>query len=197
VERETKLSGPIHSKGFLILSGYLTGKYASTTPLTLHATITFEQSYAEVEGDSASSTELYSLLSSIAEIPLQQNIAITGSVNQHGEIQPVGGVTQKIEGFFKICKKRGLDGKQGVIIPESNAHNLMLKDEVITAVKEKKFNIWAVKSIDEGLEILSGVNAAAFHNRVIMRLQQFAEQMRTISGQEEGPHLIPSIPKIA
>ncbi|MBO8158334.1 MAG: AAA family ATPase [Thermosyntropha sp.] len=159
IEREIHLSGTIHSKGVLILSGFLGAKYAQDKPLSLSASLTFEQSYSGIEGDSASSAELYALLSSLAEVPIFQGIAVTGSVNQNGEIQPVGGVNQKIEGFYKVCKEQGLDGRQGVIIPKQNVPQLMLDDEIIEAVKEKKFNIWAVEHIDEGLEILTGLPA--------------------------------------
>src|SRR5690606_35199089 len=138
VEREVAMSGTTHSKGVMILSGYIGEQYAQEVPLALNANITFEQLYGEVDGDSASSAELYAILSSLAEVPIKQGIAVTGSVNQKGEIQPVGGVTHKIEGFFNLCKKRGLTGEQGVIIPRKNIHNLVLKDEVIEAVREGK-----------------------------------------------------------
>lgn len=159
IERESKMSGRIHDKGVLILSGYLGEKYAAETPLTLTASICFEQSYEGVDGDSASSTELYALLSSLAGVPLKQNIAVTGSVNQKGEIQPVGGITRKIEGFFTSCKLRGLTGEQGVMIPRQNIVNLMLEEEVARAVKEGKFHIFAVDTVDEGIEILTGIPA--------------------------------------
>ncbi len=159
IEREAKLSGNIHDKGVLILSGYLRGKYAQDIPLTLSASICFEQSYYGVEGDSASSTELYALISSITEIPLRQDIAITGSVNQKGEVQPIGGVNYKIEGFFDICRDRGLTGTQGVMIPDTNIDDLMLRSDVIEAVKGGKFHIYKVSTIDEGIEILTGIPA--------------------------------------
>jgi predicted ATP-dependent protease len=159
IEREVALSGRIHSKGVMALSGYLGGKYALDKPLTLSASLSFEQLYEEVEGDSAASTELYALLSSLSGFPVKQGIAATGSVNQHGEIQPVGGVTQKIEGFFEVCKVKGLTGEQGVIIPVQNVKNLMLREEVVEAVKEGKFHIYPVKTIDEGIEILTGKEA--------------------------------------
>jgi len=157
IERETEMSGNIHSKGVLTLSGYLGAKFAQDKPLGLTAQITFEQNYEGVEGDSASSTELYAILSSLADVPLVQNIAVTGSVNQHGEIQPIGGVTEKVEGFFDICAAKGLTGDQGVLIPASNIDNLMLKDEVLDAVRENRFHLYAVKSIEEGIELLSGL----------------------------------------
>jgi lon-related putative ATP-dependent protease len=159
LEREVKMSGPIHDKGVLILSGFFGDRYAQDKSLSLSATICFEQSYAGIEGDSASSTELYALLSSLSGVPVKQGIAVTGSVNQRGMIQPIGGVNEKIEGFFKICRSRGLNGEQGVIIPIQNVKNLMLSDEVIAAVREGKFHIWAITSIDEGLEIVTGIPA--------------------------------------
>ncbi|MDD4346744.1 MAG: AAA family ATPase [Desulfitobacteriaceae bacterium] len=159
IERETDLSGNIHSKGILTLSGYLGGKLAQEKPLGLTAQVTFEQTYSGVDGDSASSAELYAILSSLSGVPLKQSLAVTGSVNQHGEIQPIGGVTEKIEGFFDICAAKGLTGEQGVLIPAQNVDNLMLKDEVLDAVREKRFHIYAVKTIEEGLELLSGVPA--------------------------------------
>ena len=159
IEREAKLSGKIHNKGVLILGGYLAGKYAQEIPLTLSATLTFEQLYEGVEGDSASSTELYALLSSLSKLPLRQDIAATGSVNQKGEIQPVGGLNEKIEGFYAVCKAKGLTGQQGVIIPYQNMNNLMLSDEVVEAVEKGEFNLYQVRTIDEGIEILTGVSA--------------------------------------
>ncbi|MBD3376323.1 AAA family ATPase [candidate division KSB1 bacterium] len=156
IEREVKLGGPLHSKGVLILGGYLAKKYAQNLPLTLSARLVFEQSYSGVDGDSASSAELYAMLSALSETPLAQGIAVTGSVNQKGEVQAIGGVNEKIEGFFDLCKSRGLTGDQGVIIPAANVKNLMLKTQVLDAVKKKKFKIWAVTTIDEGLEILTG-----------------------------------------
>ncbi len=159
IERESQLSGRIHDKGVLILSGYMGWKYAQDTPLSLSASLCFEQSYEGVEGDSASSTELYALLSSLSGIPIGQNIAVTGSVNQKGEIQPIGGVNQKIEGFFRVCQARGLDGKQGVLIPRKNLKNLMLRQEVVDAVQQGEFHIYAVGTIDEGIEVLTGIKA--------------------------------------
>ncbi|MGZ4481897.1 MAG: Lon protease family protein, partial [Gaiellales bacterium] len=156
IEREIELSGPIHSKGVLTLAGYLAGTYAQDWPLALGATITFEQSYDEIEGDSASSTELYALLSALAGLPLRQGIAVTGSINQHGEIQAVGGVTTKIEGFFAVCRERGLTGRQGMIIPAANTAHLMLEDEVVQAVRDGLFQVWAVRTADEGIELLTG-----------------------------------------
>jgi lon-related putative ATP-dependent protease len=194
IEREVDLSGPIHSKGVLILSGYLAGTYGRDFPPALSATLTFEQSYDEVEGDSASSTELYVLLSALSGLPLDQGIAVTGSVNQHGEIQAVGGVTHKIEGFFATCRARGrgLTGTQGVIIPRSNVRDLMLADEVVEAVREGRFHVWAVGHVDEGLELLTGRRAGrrgsrgayppdSVHGLVEARLREFAERLRAFA----------------
>lgn len=159
IEREAEMSGPIHNKGVYILAGYLRDRFAQDKPITMSASICFEQSYSGVEGDSASSTELYGLLSSLSGLPLRQDIAVTGSVNQKGEIQPIGGVNEKIEGFFDVCKAKGLTGKQGVMIPHLNVDDLMLRKDVVEAVKEGKFHIYPVRTIDEGIEILTGVEA--------------------------------------
>jgi lon-related putative ATP-dependent protease len=159
IEREAKMGGPIHTKGVLILSGYLNEKYAKEKPLSLSARLVFEQNYEGVEGDSASSTELYAVLSNLSGLPINQSLAVTGSVNQRGQVQAIGGVNQKIEGFFEVCKNRGLTGRQGVMIPESNVQNLMLKEEVVDAVKAGLFHVYSVKSIDEGIEVLTGVRA--------------------------------------
>ena len=159
IEREVELSGSSHSKGVLILTGYLGQMFAQDIPLSLTASVCFEQLYNGVDGDSASSTELYAILSSLSNIPINQSISVTGSVNQKGEIQPIGGVNDKIEGFFQICKMRGLDGSHGVIIPQQNVRNLNLSSEVIDAVKNGDFHIYAISTIDEGIEILTGVPA--------------------------------------
>ncbi len=159
IEREAGLSGKTHNKGVLILSGYLRSKYAQDKPLTISASICFEQSYSGVEGDSASSTEVYAIISSIADIPIRQDIAVTGSVNQKGEIQPIGGVNQKIEGFFDVCRAKGLTGSQGVLIPHLNIHDLMLREDVVEAIKNGQFHLYAVKTIDQGIEILTGRKA--------------------------------------
>jgi lon-related putative ATP-dependent protease len=159
IEREAKMGGPIHTKGVLILSGYLNEKYARDKPLRLSARLVFEQNYSGVEGDSASSTELYAILSALSGLPIKQNLAVTGSVNQKGEVQAIGGVNEKIEGFFEVCKAKGLTGDQGVMIPESNVQNLMLKEEMLEAVKAGQFSIYSVKSIDEGIEVLTGTKA--------------------------------------
>ena len=156
IERETEMSGSIHTKGVLTLAGYLGGKFGQKKPLVMTAQLTFEQSYDEVEGDSASSTELYAILSSLSGVPLKQGLAVTGSVDQRGRIQPIGGVNEKIEGFFDVCKKRGLTGEQGVLIPVQNIGNLMLREEVIQAVQQGEFHVYGVSTIEEGLEILTG-----------------------------------------
>jgi lon-related putative ATP-dependent protease len=161
IEREADLSGKIHNKGVLILEGYLRSKFAQDKPLTLNASLCFEQAYGGVDGDSASSTEVYAILSSLSGLPIKQNIAITGSVNQKGEIQPIGGVNQKIEGFYDACKARGLTGNQGVMIPHLNVEDLMLRKDIVKAIKMKKFHIYAVKTIDEGIEILTDTEAGA------------------------------------
>lgn len=195
IEREAKLGGPIHTKGVMILSGYLAEKYAQDKPLSLSARLVFEQSYSGVEGDSASSTELYSILSSLSGLPIKQGIAVTGSVNQKGEIQAIGGVNEKIEGFFEVCKSKGLTGKQGVIIPASNVANLMLKEEVVKAIKEGKFQIWSVGTIDEGIEILTGVKAGkrkkdgTFEAKTVnylvdKRLQELSETLKEFAAGE-------------
>jgi predicted ATP-dependent protease len=157
IDREAELAGPVHNKGLMILTGYLNGLFGRNKPVSLSASLVFEQNYEGIDGDSASSTELYALLSSLAEVPLAQGIAVTGSVNQLGQIQPVGGVTKKIEGFFDVCRTLGLTGDQGVIIPAANAKNLMLKQEVVDAAAEGSFHIWSVRSVEEGMEILTGL----------------------------------------
>lgn len=159
IEREVDMSGSSHSKGVYILTGYLGEQFAQDMPLSLTASLCFEQLYGGVDGDSASSTELYAILSSLSGIPINQSIAVTGSVNQKGSIQPIGGVNEKIEGFYQICKLRGFNGEQGVIIPKQNVRNLHLSDEIIETVKKGKFHIYAVSTIDEGIEILTGVPA--------------------------------------
>jgi lon-related putative ATP-dependent protease len=159
IERETKMSGSIHSKGVLTLAGYLGGKFAQVKTLGLTAQITFEQLYDGIEGDSASSAELYAILSSLAELPVNQSLAVTGSVNQFGEVQPIGGATEKIEGFFDVCAAKGLSGTQGVVIPAQNIDDLMLKEEILEAVRNGKFHIYAVRNIEEGIELLSGIPA--------------------------------------
>ena len=159
IERESEMSGKTHNKGVYILGGYLGQKFAQKFPLVLSAYITFEQSYGGVDGDSASSTELYAILSSLAELPIDQGLAVTGSVNQNGEIQPIGGVNEKVEGFYNVCKAKGLTGTQGVLIPHQNVKNLMLADEVVEAVRDGQFHIYEVRTIEEGIEILTGISA--------------------------------------
>jgi predicted ATP-dependent protease len=156
IEREAKMSGNIHDKGVMILAGYMGGKYAQDKPLNLSASICFEQSYGAVDGDSASSTELYALLSRLSGLSIRQGIAVTGSVNQRGEVQAVGGVTKKIEGFYDVCRINGLSGEQGVIIPKQNVKTLMVREDVVESVRKGEFHIYPVGSIDEGIEILSG-----------------------------------------
>ncbi|MFP3898248.1 MAG: Lon protease family protein [Dehalococcoidia bacterium] len=195
IERESQLSGPIHSKGVMILSGYLGWKYAQDNPLSLSASLCFEQSYEGVEGDSASSAELYAILSSLADLPLKQGIAVTGSVNQKGEIQPIGGVNQKIEGFFRVCQAKGLSGDQGVLIPHQNLRNLMLREEVVEAVAQGKFHIYSTGTIDEGIEILTGTPAGerqkdgtypahTVNYLVDRRLQEMAKRLRSFYAEE-------------
>ena len=198
IEREAKMGGPIHTKGVLILSGYINDKYARDKPLSLSGRLVFEQNYSGVEGDSASSTELYSILSALSGIPIKQNIAVTGSVNQKGEVQAIGGVNEKIEGFFEVCKFRGLNGEQGVMIPESNVQNLMLKEEVLDAVKAGQFNIFSVKTIDEGIEVLTGARAGqrqldgiyekdTINYLVDQALQVMADKLKEYPGLEVKP----------
>ena len=189
LERKAELGGPIHSKGVMIINGFLGGRYGREKPLNLSASLTFEQSYDGVEGDSASAAELFTLLSAVAGIPLRQDLAVTGSMNQHGLIQPIGGVNEKVEGFFAVCKEKGLTGTQGVVIPASNVKNLMLCDEVVKAVEAGKFHLWAIKTIDEGLEIFTGMEAGergedgtypegSFHRAVVEKLEAFAEVVK-------------------
>lgn len=196
IEREVKLSGPIHDKGVLILSGYLGGKFAQDKPISFSASICFEQSYEGIEGDSASSTELYGLLSALSGVPVRQGIAVTGSVNQLGQVQPIGGVNFKIEGFFQVCKAKGLTGEQGVMIPKLNERNLMLSDEVVQAVAAGQFHIWSVSDIDQGIEILTGLPAGqrgedgsfppgSVNYLVNERLREMVETLRTFARPDE------------
>jgi len=159
IEREIEMSGPIHTKGVLILQSLLSNRFAKYKPLSLSASVVFEQSYGGVDGDSASSTEYYCLISAISELPIRQDIAVTGSINQFGEIQPIGGVNEKIEGFFEVCSNQGLTGTQGVIIPRTNIKDLMLNEHVLKSVEENKFHIWAIDTVDDGIEILTGLKA--------------------------------------
>ena len=196
IEREVEMSGPIHNKGVLILAGYLNGTFGQSRPLALAASIGFEQLYEGVEGDSASSTELYALLSSLAGLPIQQGLAVTGSVNQRGEIQPIGGATRKIEGFFDVCKAKGLSGGQGVLIPRTNVKNLMLRPEVVEAVREGQFHIYPVDTIEQGIELLTGVPAGELGDdgtypegtvfgAVDRRLAEYAERWKELAGHGE------------
>lgn len=208
IEREAELSGPIHTKGVLILTGYLAGKFMQDKPLSLSARLVFEQSYSEVEGDSASSTELYAILSALSGLPIKQGIAVTGSVNQRGDIQPIGGVNEKVEGYFEICKRMGLNGEQGVMVPSSNIRNMMLKEEVTEAVRDGKFKIWAVDTIDDGIEVLTGVKAGSIEeegtvfNLVNKTLISYSEKMKqfalpegnkvvTIKKEDKQPPKVP------
>lgn len=196
IEREADMSGSTHNKGVLILSGYLRKKYAQDKPLTVSASIAFEQSYSGVDGDSASSTEIYALLSSLSGVPIKQNIAVTGSVNQKGEVQAIGGVNQKIEGFYDCCKKKGMTGDQGVMIPESNVKDLMLRKDVVEAIAKKKFHVYSVRTIDEGVEILTGKKAGvkgadgkytkeSINDLVDRRLRELAEGLKGFAEKEE------------
>jgi len=198
IERESELGGPIHSKGVLILSGFLAGRYAPNKPLAVSASLVFEQSYGGVEGDSASSAELYALLSALADAPIRQSLAVTGSVNQHGDVQAIGSVNEKIEGFFDLCAARGLSGDQGVLIPAANLRNLMLRHDVVGAVAAGRFSVYAIDNIDQGIEILTGLPAGArgadgrfapgtLNHRVEQRLLEYAEHARSF-GAAAAPH---------
>jgi predicted ATP-dependent protease len=197
IEREVELGGPIHSKGVLILSGYLGARYAGESPLSLSASLVFEQSYGGIEGDSASSAELYALLSAIAQVPIRQSLAVTGSVNQHGQVQAIGGVNAKVEGFFDICKARGLTGEQGVLIPVSNVKHLMLRQDVIEAVGRGQFHVYPVETIDQGIEILTGLPAGepdeqgdypegSVNHLVERRLAELVEKRQAFSAAAKG-----------
>jgi lon-related putative ATP-dependent protease len=194
IEREAKLSGKLHDKGILILSGYFAARFGDRIPLAFSASLTFEQSYGFIDGDSASCAELYALLSSLSQTPIYQGIAVTGSVNQKGEVQAIGGVNEKIEGFFHVCKKQRLTGKQGVIIPCANVKHLMLRSDVIEAIAKKRFQIWAVSHIEDGIRILTGIPAGQQHKdgsftkgsifaRVQERITEFAKHTRTFRRQ--------------
>ncbi len=197
IERESKMSGNIHTKGVMILTSFLKERFAHNKPLSLTATLCFEQSYGLVEGDSASSTELFALLSALARIPIYQGIAVTGSVSQKGEIQAVGGVTRKVEAFFDICRHKGLNGRQGVIIPEKNVRNLMLKQEVIDSVKAGQFHVWPISTVEQGIEILTGMEAGerqpdgtypegTLFSKVDERFLEIAEIVKKFAKEEEG-----------
>lgn len=197
IDRETEMGGQIHNKGSMILQGYLGGQFAQDVPLSLSASITFEQTYGGVDGDSASTTELYALLSSIAEIPIRQGLAVTGSTNQHGDVQAIGGVNTKIEGFFEVCRQKGLTGDQGVLIPESNVQDLMLRDHVIDAVRDGDFHIYPVSTVEGGIEILTGVPAGepkedgtfpegTVKRKVMDRLRELASTVKNFEADEEN-----------
>ena len=190
IEREVELGGPLHSKGVLILGGFLGARYATRFPLSLSASLVFEQSYGTIEGDSASLAELCALLSALAELPVNQSLAMTGSVNQHGQVQSIGGVNEKMEGFFDVCLEGGLTGKQGVLIPRSNVKNLMLRHDVVAAVEAGRFHVYAVEQVDEALELLTGKPAGgrdqagrfaygSINALVEARLVSFAEAARS------------------
>jgi len=185
IERETDLGGPLHSKGVLIISGYLAAKYAGELPLSLSASIVMEQSYAGVDGDSASAAELITLLSALADAPIKQSFAITGSINQHGQIQAIGGVNYKIEGFFDVCNARGLTGDQGVVIPVSNVQNLMLRQDVVDAVKSGLFHIHAVATIEEALSLLTGCAVGDVEARVRARVFELAKKRRDFAKKSD------------
>lgn len=197
IEREAELGGSIHTKGVLILSGFIAGRYALDTPMSLFASLVFEQSYGNVEGDSASSAELYALLSALAETPLRQDLAVTGSVNQHGAIQAIGGVNEKIEGFFDVCLRRGLSGGQGVLIPRANVQHLMLRSDVVDACAAGRFAIYPIATVDEGIALMTGITAGVrredntypaetLNFRVERRLRAFAEVQRSFGGERPG-----------
>jgi predicted ATP-dependent protease len=197
IERETELSGHIHDKGFLTLTGYLRERYGGERRIALGATLTFEQSYEQIDGDSAASAELYALLSELAGAPLRQDIAVTGSVNQHGELQAIGGVNEKIEGFYRACKLRGLIGRQGVIIPEANVRHLMLAREVIDSVRDGRFHVWSARDVDQGIELLTGIPSGqrgedgrfpegTLHARVEERLDRWARMTEVESKEDRG-----------
>ncbi len=197
IEREAELSGSTHDKGVLILSGYLGSVFAQRHPLNLAISIAFEQSYNEIDGDSASSAELYAILSSLSGIPIRQGIAVTGSVNQRGRIQAIGGINQKIEGFFEVCREKGLTGEQGVIMPMANVRNLMLRRDVVDAVRKKRFHVYRVSTVEEGIEILTGVRAGrpgaegryapgTVYGEVQKKLKIYVEQARRAKLAESG-----------
>lgn len=207
IEREARMGGRVHSKGVLILSGYLGGRYAQHVPLSLSASVAFEQVYEEVEGDSASSAELYAIISALSGLPIDQGLAVTGSVNQHGEIQAIGAVNAKVEDFFDVCRARGLTGRQGVLIPSSNVRHLMLREDVVEAVASGQFHVYPVGTIDEGTALLTGHEAGerrpdgTFPNRSVnalvqRRLSEMAEQAKAYGAEtqvmpRQGEHIEP------
>ena len=196
IEREVKLGGPLHSKGVLILSGFLGSHYVSDIPLSLSASLVFEQSYGGVDGDSASAAELCALASALSEVPIKQSMAITGSIDQHGRVQAIGGANEKIEGFFDICVQRGLNGEQGVIIPAANVKHLMLRSDVVEAVEGGKFNVYPVSHVDEAISLLTGVKAGArnskgefpkgsVNHKIRARLLEFADKRRAFGKPQQ------------
>ena len=196
IEREANLGGKIHNKGVLILSGYLRGIFGRVCPMNINVSICFEQSYGEVEGDSASSTELYAILSAMSDVPIRQDIAVTGSVNQRGEVQAIGGLNEKIEGFYDVCRTKGLTGKQGVLVPQSNVQDLMLRKDLQDAVKAQKFHVWPIKHVDEGIEILTGVKAGkllksgkfekgSINYLIEKKLEDIEKKLKELSGEEK------------
>jgi lon-related putative ATP-dependent protease len=186
IEREVQLGGPLHSKGVLILTGFLGGRFGQSRPLSLHASLVFEQSYGGVDGDSASAAELFALLSALSEAPIQQCFAVTGSVDQHGVIQAIGGVNEKIEGFFDVCRAAGLTGKQGVVIPASNVKHLMLRADVVAAAEVGQFRVTPMATIDQGLELLTGVPIAAINEKIAARLDEFAAKAAALARAAAG-----------
>ena len=211
VERETNMAGRIHNKGFLILRGFMVNRFGQDKAMSLHASLTFEQLYGDIDGDSASSTEIYALLSALSEVAIDQGVAITGSVNQRGEVQPIGGATAKIEGFFEVCRARGLNGKQGVMIPKANVPNVTLRPDVAEAIAERRFHVWAVETIEDGIELLTGVPAGeraedgrypegTLYRRVEDRLDDFYHAIteHRDAGAAEAPSIVaPSAPPSA
>jgi len=209
VQREAQLAGALHAKGVLILGGYMEWRYGQDKPLSLSARLVLEQVYEGVDGDSASAAELYALLSALSEVPINQGIAVTGSVDQFGRVQAIGGVNQKIEGFFDVCRIKGLTGMQGVLIPRANVPNLMLREDVADAVARGVFHVWAVETVDEGIEVLTGMPAGkqcedghflkgSVHQRVDGRLWEMAKGLRLFSpdgfrGQRRRLAMTPSL----
>jgi len=198
IDREAQLSGPTHDKGIYTIAGFLRSRFARNRPIVMSASITFEQSYGGVDGDSASSTEIYALLSDLSGLGVRQDLAVTGSVNQHGRIQPIGGVNQKVEGFFATCKARGLTGRQGVLVPRTNLDDLMLRREVVQAVEKDRFHLYAVETIEQGIELLTGVPAGepdrkgeypkgTVYGRVQERLVELADIYRDFKADGEEP----------
>ena len=197
IEREANLSGSTHDKGVLILAGFLRRKYAQKRPLTLSSSIAFEQSYGGVDGDSASSAEMFALMSAIGDIPLRQDLAVTGSVNQKGEIQPIGSVNEKIEGFYDVCAARGLTGTQGVIVPHLNMHELMLRNDVVKSVERGRFHVYAVRTVDQALELMTGIRAGrrtrsgyekdTIHGLVDCALEELAEEIKEYAESSDTP----------